>query len=94
MVVQKNLKITILGKQYCISTDEDSEDVIKAAQLVDNLMQMKIGSAAALSDEKIAVIVALQLASELHQKTRLLENLEQKTEDLKNLLESELQKAC
>jgi cell division protein ZapA (FtsZ GTPase activity inhibitor) len=93
MVIQKNLKITILGKQYCISTDEDSEDVIKAAQLVDNLMQMRVGNPA-MSDEKIAVIVALQLASELHQKARLLENLEQKTEELKDLLESELQKAC
>jgi cell division protein ZapA (FtsZ GTPase activity inhibitor) len=93
MVIQKNLKITILGKQYCISTDEDSEDVIKAAQLVDNLMQMRVGNPA-MSDEKIAVIVALQLASELHQKARLLENLEQKTEELNDLLESELQKAC
>lgn len=91
MVVQKNLKITILGKHYCISTDEDSEDVVKAAQLVDNLMQTKVEKAA-LSDEKAAVIVALQLASELHQKTRLLETLERKTEHLKELLESELLK--
>lgn len=78
-----------MGKQYCIATDQDNnDDIIQAAQLVDQLMKNKTAQSA-LSEDKVAVVVALQLAADLQKKIRLLESWQQKAVGLSSLLSDE-----
>lgn len=64
--MQKNLKISIFGKNYTISTDENSEDVVEAARIVDSLMRDKAGQKVAQHDQgQLAITVALELATDL-----------------------------
>ena len=71
--MQKQLKISINGRQYSIATDENHQDVIEAAQLVDALMKSNIEKMPNVSDDKIALLVALHLATDLAKSRRLLE---------------------
>lgn len=86
--MQKSLKISIMGKLYSIMTDEDDGSIEEAAQIVDDLMKSKMGNSS-LSEEKIAVVVALQLAAEMKKKSKLIEYWQRKAEDLNNLINKE-----
>ncbi len=87
--MQKQLKITINGKHYAIATDEDDNDVYYAAQLVDSLLKSKTEKLPAGSEDKAALIVALQLATDLSKAQRELKSVEQKAEQLLMLLGKE-----
>ncbi|NDD54052.1 cell division protein ZapA [bacterium] len=69
--MQKVLKVTINGKQYSIATDEHDQDVIQAAQLVDSLISGKREKMPTLGDDKIALMVALHLATDLTKSQRV-----------------------
>ncbi len=69
-------------------TDEDDGSIEEAAQIVDDLMKSKMGNSS-LSEEKIAVVVALQLAAEMKKKSKLIEYWQRKAEDLNNLINKE-----
>lgn len=86
--MQKSLKISIMGKQYNVAAGQNSENIVQAAQLVDQLMKSK-SAQSALPEDKVAVVVALQLAADLQQKTQLLECWQQKAQDLNSLLNEE-----
>jgi len=86
--MQKNLKISIFGKNYLISTDEDSEDVVDAARVVDELMRSKAGSASLQSDGQLAIIIALELATDLAKKKRQLEQWEVRVAALNQAVEA------
>lgn len=89
--MQNHLKVTINGKQYSVATDENDQDVCNAAQLVDSLLlKSKSGSLSHATDEKSALIVALQLATDLAKNQRLLQSCEQKVEGLLALLTQEI----
>ena len=60
-----NLKISILGKPYLVTTDEAQENVLEASELVDNMMREKIKRSPVANETKIAVVTALELAAEL-----------------------------
>ena len=70
--MQKQLKVTINGKQYAIATDEHDQDVLQAAQLVDTLIKSKSTAMPNASDDKIALVTALHLATDLVKNQRLL----------------------
>lgn len=61
----KKIKITILGKDYSISTDEREEDICRAAMLVDTLMREITGNSFTGDISKVAVLVALRLANDM-----------------------------
>lgn len=86
---QKKLKISILGKSYLINTDETQEDVFAAAHLVDSMIKENAAKASVSDDSKVAVIVALQLATELNKALNKLSGFESKIEQLNNLLQTE-----
>ena len=91
MDTQKSLKISILGKGYSIITDENQDDVHKAVALVDKLMRGKvINVPPSAGKEKVAVIVALQLAIDLTKKQQLLEKYENDVSRVDSLLNEEL----
>lgn len=91
MDIQKALKVSILGKSYSVmATHEDSADIVKAANLVDNLMKTKVEKANGASEEKIAVTVALQLATDLIKKQQKLDDYENKTLQLASSIDDVL----
>ena len=70
--MQKQLKITLNGKQYSIATDEHDQDILQAAELVDSLFKAKSEKMPTLSEDKIALMVALHLSTDLAKSQRLL----------------------
>ena len=70
--MQKQLKITLNGKQYAIATDEHDQDILQAAELVNSLFKAKSEKMSGLGEDKIALMVALHLATDLTKSQRLL----------------------
>lgn len=87
---QKSLKISILGKSYLINTDETQEDVFAAAHLVDSMLKESASKGSMVDESKVAVIVALQLATELNKALGKLSGFENKIEQLNDLLQIEI----
>lgn len=86
--MQKSLKISVFGKSYSIIADENDQEVLLAAELVNSIMNSKAGKAPqAVESEKIAVVAALQLALELNKKNLMLVQCESKAENLVRLLD-------
>lgn len=84
--MQKQLKITLNGKQYSIATDEHEQDVVQAASLVDTLLTAKREKMPTLSDDKIALMTALHLATDLTKAQRVLLEDEAKVEHIISLM--------
>jgi cell division protein ZapA (FtsZ GTPase activity inhibitor) len=84
--MQKQLKITLNGKQYSIATDEHEQDVVQAASLVDTLLTAKREKMPTLSDDKIALMTALHLATDLTKAQRVLLEDEAKVEHIISLI--------
>ena len=89
MDMQKNLIISIFGKTYHLSTDEDDESIYQAALLVDSLMKKK-AERMPCGEEKIAIIVALQLAADLTKKLKEMESCQRRIEQLAFLVDQEI----
>ena len=86
--MQKNLKISVFGKNYSICSDESESEVLGAAEMLDNLMKSKSGTVPHdVENEKIAVVAALQLALDLNKKNKTLELCERKMTNLVALIE-------
>lgn len=81
------MDVTIHNKVFSINTDENEKLIFQAAELVDSLLQnvsnrIKIES----KDTQLAVLIALQLATKLIKKHKILKNWQIKTEKLSNLI--------
>ena len=86
----KTIKVTILGKNYTLSTDDNEQDVINAVELVDRKMK-EITSAMQVSDPyTAAVLLALELAGEVKKQKQNLNLWQKKASDLGSLLTSKL----
>ncbi|MFH0898628.1 MAG: cell division protein ZapA [bacterium] len=85
--MQKNLKISIFGKSYSINTNEDEHIIFEAVNKVNNLMKNKTKEApTALDADKLAPIIALELAVDLTKKENILKTYENKAVHLNTLL--------
>ena len=85
----KKIKVVIFGKNYVVSTDENEEDVFKAAEQVDFLLK-KFATGVSVKDEaKATVLIALQLAMDLVKNKKTQDLWQTKTNDLTVLLDSE-----
>lgn len=83
---QNSLKVSILGKQYSLVTDENEHVVARAGLLVDALMK-NIASKTTLTtanEAKIAVLAALQIATDL---TKQLDEKDASSERIQHLIE-------
>jgi len=63
---QKKYKLSIAGNEYSIISDESQELIVKSAEMVDSFMKEFLTAAPKADQQKIAVLVALQLASKLY----------------------------
>ncbi|KKQ49471.1 MAG: hypothetical protein US69_C0005G0029 [candidate division TM6 bacterium GW2011_GWF2_38_10] len=86
--MQKNLKVSILGKDYAIATDEGENSVQQAAELVDALMSQYAQRFPRAGEGKIAVVVALELASKLAQKDNDLAALQKRVAALNTIIDT------
>jgi cell division protein ZapA (FtsZ GTPase activity inhibitor) len=82
-----NLKISILGKPYLVTTDEAQENVLEASELVDNMMKEKIKNSPIAGEARVAVVSALELATELGRFKRFVRTFENRVDKLNELLE-------
>ena len=90
---EKTLRISILGKNYTVVTDELDTDVYAAASIVEDLYQVKgiHGSAGqAPQMDKFAVITTLQVAMDLVKARNLLKQYESTCGGLVEVIEKNL----
>jgi len=87
----KKLTISVLGKSYPISTDEQENDVLQAAELVNVLLKDFLKEGANHLSEKLMMMVALQLAINLVKSQKNMHNYEEKISNLVSLFASEIE---
>jgi cell division protein ZapA (FtsZ GTPase activity inhibitor) len=80
--VQKHLKITILKKDYFVTTNENADEILKSAKLVDELIREKTKNSPSGNDEKIAIVTALHLATEVARYKKKLNEYEKKAANM------------
>ena len=83
-------KISVFGELYTLMSDDSQEHVNAVALFVDRLMRESAQQAQLVDSKRIAVLVALQLASRLHHLEASLEHKNQKHSKLVSLIEQEL----
>lgn len=86
----KSLKLRIFDKEYTIVSDESEERVKQTAYLVDSLMREIVEHAKKLPEERVAVLAALRLASQLLAIESKEKQATVKAESLNALLDREL----
>jgi cell division protein ZapA (FtsZ GTPase activity inhibitor) len=61
----KSYKVSILGEQYSLVSDEPEGHVMQSALMVDSLLREIAEKSGSADTKKVAVLAALQLASRL-----------------------------
>ena len=89
MNIQKNLKVTLFGKNYSIATNEDEVIILEAVELLNDLMKNKVGKATSIDMEKLAAIIALEIAVDLTKISSQLREYEHKASQLNSLITKE-----
>jgi len=86
----KTIKVTILGKSYTLSTDDNEQDILAAVKLVDDRMREIINMMATSNGQTAAVLLALELAGELKKQEEILDLWQKEASALGLLLSSKL----
>ena len=90
----KTVRVTIFGEEYPLRGDADTEYMLKVAEYVDRSMRSVAEKAAHLSTAKVAVLTALNIADELFRERsdseKQLADVEEKTHDILEWLDSRL----
>ena len=92
MNAEKPLKISILGKNFTVVTDECDSDVYAAACIVEKTYQMRgvRGFVWPQYIDKIAVIITLQVAMELVKTRKMMQLCENLCTSLVDVIEHSL----
>ena len=90
MSIQKNLKVSIYGKEYPIVTDEDEVIVGRAAHIVDTLLRKVAEKSPTGIDSRAVILVALQVATDLAKQLSFIEKIESRTSALSALLDKDI----
>lgn len=86
----KKYKISIFGESYFLVSDESEEHLMSSAQLVDSCMKEIAQKSQITESKRIAVLVALQLASKVLASKNGIDKVEQKSDQLIKLVDKEL----
>ncbi len=87
---KKNYKVQIFGDQYTLVSDEAEDSLIKAATLVDDIMQSISKSYQIADSKKIAVLTALRIVHKSIILEGELDRNEQKMAVLVNLIDQDI----
>lgn len=83
-------KVSIFGESYYLVSDESQEHITSAARLVDSCMREIAEKSQITESKRIAVLVALQLASKALTNKDILDRQQEQSEKLLQLLDEEL----
>ena len=86
----KSYKITLFGENYTLVSDESEQHIVEVSQRVDLLMKEIALKLPQAPTEKVAVLVALQLASQLLHAKELSTSYELHQEQLVERINQEL----
>lgn len=86
----KKYKVSIFGESYFLVSDESEHHLTAAAQLVDSCMREIADKSQITESKRIAVLVALQLASKVLAHKETLERYNAHSDKLLNLVATEL----
>ena len=86
----KKINLSIFGKSFCITTDENEADVNKAAALVDSLMKSIASKIPGSDESQVAILVALQIATDLTKSRKQLDSCKLEMTDLVDLLKNNI----
>ncbi len=86
----KTIKVTILGKNYSLSTDDNEQDIAEAVGFVDKRMSEIVNAMPVKDGYMAAVLLALELVGEINKQKQHLSLLQKKSSDLSSLLVSKL----
>ena len=95
MSEKRKINLSIAGKEYSITTDENELIIHEAAELIDKLFKSSLQESETLSgtSQKVA-FVALKVAVDLIKKQHELDVVLTKTKDVNDLIDSECGKCC
>ena len=85
----KKYTVFLLGKEYVLVSDEPQEHVNEATSIVNGLME-EIAKNTHFSQEKMSVLVSLQLASQLISERSKISLCNEKTKSLVTLIDQAL----
>ena len=86
----KTIKVTILGKNYTLSTDDNEQNVLAVVEHVDKRMKEITGAMQLKDGYTAAVLLALELAEEVKKQEKNLGLWQKKVADLSSLLVSKI----
>jgi cell division protein ZapA (FtsZ GTPase activity inhibitor) len=78
----KSYRVTILGDEYTIMSDESEEHLVESANYVHVLLQDALRKSPHGLPKKVAVLTSLQLASELRNAQAVTRQQEEKSAEL------------
>ena len=88
----KQIKVKIYNQEYVIKSDESTEQLNRIADYVNDKLKEIQDNTEGLSEKKMAILVALNIASEYFQaikeRDELSGNIRQRTEALLNNIDS------
>ena len=88
----KQIKVKIYNQEYVIKSDESAEQLGRIADYVNDKLKEIEDNTEGLSEKKMAILVALNIASEyflaIKERDELSVNIRQRTEALLNNIES------
>jgi len=86
------VRITVRGRQYTVRSDESEEDIAAVAAELDRRMAEVAGRARSMDEYTVAMLTALNLASDLHRLRRQvadrLDDMDKDAASIAALLES------
>lgn len=86
----KTIKVTILGKNYNLSTDDDELDIAESVGIIDKRMNEIVNAMPVKDGYMAAVLLSLELVGEIKKQEQCLSSLQKKALDLSSLLASKL----
>lgn len=86
----KSYQLEIFGDKYSLLSDESEQHVVKSAQLVDKYMREIADKVTVKSQQRIAVLTAVRIASILFYKEAELEEQQLHVDEIVELISREL----
>ena len=88
-----SIKILIYGKEYEVRGNQDEEYIKMLAEYVDSIMNKIAIKTGSISQERVAILTALNIADEMHKDRRLFEeNIMKLEKELQEVLSSATEK--
>jgi len=91
--ISEPIKVSIYGKEYDVRGNQDEEYIRMLAEYVDSIMNKIAIKTGSISQERVAILTALNIADEMHKERRLFEeNIMKLEKELQEVLSTATEK--